>query len=115
MIGPDDLVPGMWVTIQHWRVYERSGGGGIFSFGYDSAGEPKRKRKMNGHPLQVQAVELPYVVVIDAIDGTKPHTNPIILDLREVRLMGLSPTYLAALAMAARKNKQLGDAQGQPQ
>ncbi len=109
LIGPEDVRPGLYVTVAEttWQVLCVPEEAGI------GAPEPRIARVSGwdadaGRPLRVVSVSLPYVLVIDR-DGDYEA-----VDLRRSRLARLGKAYGNAAFAALRKREETSAASAGP-
>jgi hypothetical protein len=88
MISPGEIAVGMVLTILEWEPYVQEGDG-IFTM----TRTVQQDHSWEGELMEVTAVQLPYVVVIER---RSKWLIPITLDTRRVKLMELSDEFIKA-------------------
>jgi len=88
MISPGEITKGMALTVLEWEPVVNEGGS---IFGVMTT--VHRDNSWKGDILDVEAVQLPYVVVRER-DGCL--SGAITLDTRRVKLMELTPEFIKA-------------------
>ena len=90
----DDLRPDMWVTIRD--VPEDDPSVSPFDTPEEVMGRLRRRRRpaaRPGVPLRVLSVDLPFLYLA-VLDGDGDEVGPVILDLREQPVVGLSLIHI---------------------
>lgn len=87
MLRPDDMTVGQLVTVLNAPAACVS-----FTTGDHEVSQWTYDHSLTGVPLQILAIDLPYVVV-----ANMHQTGRRVIDVRETDLMKLSPAYVEAL------------------
>ena len=107
IIRPDDLAPGMFVTVHRGvqcQTIQYAAGAMITS-------EQEYFSHLKGMPIQVQAISLPYIC--GTIVGCNPERVKVVLDLRAVDLCKVSQDYVGAVSGTMRFPGQCSQQEGQ--
>lgn len=89
----DDLKVGMWIAVSHT---EESGGDMMSPF---SMFRSNRGVQIDGRPLQIQAISLPFIAVTDGV-------NRMPLDIRTVEVQKLDKAYVKLLRQNERRQRE---------
>ncbi len=83
----DDLTVGQWVAVEREISDEPCSDGGPFWFGWNG----RRESKVDGTPLRIVAISLPFVCVTNG-------RRRFVLDTREVVFCRLTPKFVKSLS-----------------